>query len=64
VRSVNPAYGHLDCRRFSVDVGGLGSFLGLGGKTVRFMRARARRFEYYTLSEGEHDRSRGTQRRG
>jgi len=63
VRSVNHHYKHLDCRRFSVNVGGMASFLGLGKKTTRFMRRRAREFGFTTISGGDHDRSLGSQRR-
>jgi hypothetical protein len=60
-RAVNPAYNHLDVREFSVNVGGLASFLGLGQKTVRYLRGRARRFDYGEIAGGEHNRSRGSQ---
>ena len=62
-RAVNPAYSHLDCRRFSVDVGGFCSFLGLGQKTHRFLAGRARHFDFAAIAGGDYDRSRGSQLR-
>ena len=60
-RAVNPAYNHLDCRQFSVNVGGLCSFLGLGQKTHRYLLGRARRFDFPRIARGAYDKSRGRQ---
>ena len=60
-RAVNPAYNHLDVRDFAVNIGGMASYLGLGQKTVRYLRGRARRFDFPVVAGGDHNRSRGSQ---